>query len=270
MPNLMGHYFGSDGRATNRAIVFTDPTSQKPFMVNAVSRCPDMHFVGAAAGTVVLPFETIGSDGRRAENITDWTLQQFCTHYEAMLGKRGGITKETIFYYVYALLHDPKYREKYALNLKRQFPHLPFYRDFWRWADWGKDLLELHIDYMFASPFRLSRVDMPDAIARKQNLAPKPILKVEKSSGKIVLDTETTLAGIPVDAWEYKLGSRSALEWIVDQYREKKPKDPTIREKFNSYRFADHKERVIELISRLTTVSVRTVAIVNSMRTGTR
>jgi predicted helicase len=35
-----------------------------------------------------------------------------------------------------------------------------------------------------------------------------------------------------------KLGNRCALEWILDQYKEKKPKDPTIREKFNTYRRA--------------------------------
>ena len=58
----------------------------------------------------------------------------------------------------------------------------------------------------------------------------------------------------------------SALEWILDQYKEKKPKDPTIREKFNTYRFADYKEKVIDLLMRVTTVSVRTVAIVESMR----
>jgi len=71
-----------------------------------------------------------------------------------------------------------------------------------------------------------------------------------------VLDTQTTLAGVPPEAWDYKLGNRSALEWILDQYKEKKPKDPTIREKFDTYRFADHKEKVIELLMRVTTVSV--------------
>jgi predicted helicase len=56
------------------------------------------------------------------------------------------------------------------------------------------------------------------------------------------------------------------LEWILDQYKEKKPKDPTIREKFNTYRFAEYKEEVIDLLMRVTTVSMRTVAIVNSMK----
>ncbi|MFZ1895417.1 MAG: type ISP restriction/modification enzyme [Rhodoplanes sp.] len=69
-----------------------------------------------------------------------------------------------------------------------------------------------------------------------------------------------------VDATIYKLGNRSALEWILDQYKEKTPKDPTIREKFNTYRFADHKENVIDLLKRVARVSVETMAIVEAMR----
>jgi predicted helicase len=61
-------------------------------------------------------------------------------------------------------------------------------------------------------------------------------------------------------------GNRSALEWILDKYKEKKPKDPTIREKFDTYRFADYKEKVIDLLMRVSTVSVRTVKIVAAMR----
>lgn len=62
-----------------------------------------------------------------------------------------------------------------------------------------------------------------------------------------------------------KLGNRSALEWILDQYKEKKPKDKTIAEKFNNYRFADYKEEVIDLLMRVTTVSIETIKIINQM-----
>ena len=66
----------------------------------------------------------------------------------------------------------------------------------------------------------------------------------------------------------YRLGSRSALEWVLDQYKERKPRDPTIAAKFNSYRFADHKERVIDLLQRVCTVSVRTMEIIEEMPDG--
>ncbi|TAE02081.1 MAG: hypothetical protein EAZ97_02785, partial [Bacteroidetes bacterium] len=68
---------------------------------------------------------------------------------------------------------------------------------------------------------------------------------------------------------EYKLGNRSALEWVLDQYKEKKPSDPTILEKFNTYRFADYKESVIELLQKVCYISVQTMQIVNNFVTQT-
>jgi predicted helicase len=67
-------------------------------------------------------------------------------------------------------------------------------------------------------------------------------------------------------AWTYRLGNRSGLDWVLDQYKEKKPKDPTIREKFNTYRFADYKDHVIDLLGRVTRVSVETMEVVEAMR----
>lgn len=99
---------------------------------------------------------------------------------------------------------------------------------------------------------------------------PNALLKADKEAGRILIDGETTLSGIPPEAWQYQLGSRTALEWVLDQYKERKPKDPTIREKFDTYRFADYKEKVINLLARVTTVSVRTVAVVEEMRRAVR
>ncbi|MCY7352652.1 MAG: hypothetical protein LH606_18670 [Cytophagaceae bacterium] len=191
------------------------------------------------------------------------------------------ITKEAIFQYVYAVLHHPAYRKKYPMNLKREFPRIPFYGDFGQWADWGKTLLDLHLNYETAEPYPLERVELPKgggkAIVQKQFFgtvaepeplftpAPKARLRADKTAGTIELDEQTTLRGVPPAAWEYKLGNRSALEWILDQYKESKPSDPTIAAQFNTYRFADYKERVIDLLKRVCTVSVETMNIVNIM-----
>ena len=239
------------------------------------------HFV--PNGTIGIPHFGVGS----IDNITDWALKQFKDCYGKAsppqpspagrgsnedLPARGGsnrdrpITKQAIFHYVYAVLHDPLYREKYAQNLKREFPRIPFYADFWQWVDWGFALMDLHIGYESVEPWPVQRHDVSDEKARKNGAAPKAMLKADKDNGRIVLDSETTLAGIPPEVWDYKLGNRSALEWILDQYKEKKPKDPTIREKFNTYRFADYKEKVIDLLARVTRVSVATQEIVGAMR----
>ena len=94
---------------------------------------------------------------------------------------------------------------------------------------------------------------------------PTPRLIARKEQGIIEVDTATTLRGVPAEAWEYRLGTYSALEWILERYKEKKPKDPTIAEKFNTYRFADYKETVIDLLTRVCTVSVETMKIVKEM-----
>jgi len=153
---------------------------------------------------------------------------------------------------VYGVLHDPVYREKYAQNLKREFPRIPLYADFWGWAGWGEELMGLHIGYEKVAPAKLKRTDRTDENATESGTSPKVLLKADKEVGRVLVDSVTTLAGIPAEAWEYKLGNRCALEWILDLYKEKKPKDPTIREKFNTYRFLAHKERVIDLLARVT------------------
>ena len=158
----------------------------------------------------------------------------------------------------------------YALNLKREFPRIPFYPDFAQWAAWGEALMALHIGFETVEPFALRREDVPDAKARAAGLPPKALLKSDPAAGSITLDTETTLHGIPPEAWDYRLGNRCALDWVLDQHKEKKPKDPTIRERFDTYRFADHKERVIDLLARVTTVSVQTQRIVQAMQTAAR
>ena len=214
------------------------------------------------------------------------------------------------------MLHHPAYRTKYEINLKREFPRLPFYADFHQWAKWGQSLMELHLNYEQAAPFKLERRDVLDesghpltpALSPKRgegeanrargsagrraagSLSPiggegqgegaaavprgsnpnakpalKPRLKAIKETGSIEIDATTTLTGIPAAAWDYKLGNRSGLEWVLDQWKEHKISDPTVAAKFNTYHFEDHKEQVIELLHRVCTVSVETMKIVSAM-----
>ena len=220
----------------------------------------------------------------KEENITDWALNQFQTHYKQANG--APITKQDIFYYTYAVLHSPQYRKKYEQNLKREFPRLPFYDDFTQWRDWGERLMDLHINYETQEAFALGRKDLdltPKQKIKQNDLftdtaktadepfiaKPKTKLRADKVNNTIEIDSHTTLTGIPPLAWEYKLGNRSALEWILDQYKEKKPQDATIAEKFNTYKFEDYKEQVIDLLKRVTTVSVKTMEIINQMSDAT-
>jgi predicted helicase len=122
--------------------------------------------------------------------------------------------------------------------------------------------MELHLNYEQATPYPLAREDQDPQATRK---AVVPRLIAHKQTGAIEVDTLTTLEGVPAEAWTYRLGAYSALEWVLERHKERTPKDPTIRERFNTYRFADHKQQVIDLLRRVCTVSVETAKIVRQM-----
>ena len=249
------HYemFGKHGELENIVIQFSGFSHLKPFHCLATNMLPCLDNVEKGQ---CLPLYRYDSEGKQIDNITDWGLQQFQNHYQ-----NKDISKLQIFYYVYAVLHCPQYRKTYKFNLKHNFPRIPFYRDFSRWADMGKNLMDLHIDFEQIEPYSLKRHDLNlDSVPLI-----RPKLKADRQVGKIFIDDQTTLSEIPKAAWAYKLGNRSALEWVLDQYKEKKIRDKTVAEKFNAYKFADYKEEVILLLRRVCRVSVETVGIIDSM-----
>ena len=237
----------------NKYITFQSFGSNRPFNCLVTGGLAEVHLTGA---NQCLPLYSYDKSGNRVENITDWGLEQFQAHYQDR-----EITKQEIFHYVYAVLHNPQYREKYQQNLKRNFPRIPFYKNFRQWVAYGRQLMDLHINYETVEPYQLKRIDLP----QDNQKTPKVKLKADKDKGTITLDTNTSLHGIPPEAWEYKLGNRSALEWVLDQYKEKKIRDKTIAEKFNTYRFVDYKEEVIQLLQKVCQVSVKTTAIIQKM-----
>ena len=244
------HYviFGNHFKYENYVINFSGIGSSPPFHILATNSLVDYHCTGDSQ---CLPLYRYASDGERVDNITDWGLNQFREKYA-----NNEITKDDIFYYVYGVLHCPDYRAKYEQNLKRDFPRIPFQDDFWSWSKKGRKLADLHINFETIEPYPLIRNDKE---FKNENLLPVAKLKADKEKGEIIIDTQTTLSGIPPEAWTYKLGNRSALEWILDQYKESTPSDPTIKEKFNTYRFSDYKEKVIDLLMRVCRVSIETV-----------
>ena len=242
------HIYPEGTQKQNRVISFC--VNRKHFYVLASDKLVDYHFVG---DTQCLPLYRYTAEGEQVSNITEWGFREFREHY----GDES-IGAEDIFAYTYAALHDPAYRQKYGVDLLREFPRLHFQEDFWAWASLGQELLDLHIGFESAEPYPLQLVEQAGE-------AKRVFLRADKDGGRIVLDDKSSLTGVPDEAWEYRLGNRSALEWVLDQYKEKKPRDPTILAKFNTYRFADHKERVIELLQRVCTVSVETVRTVERL-----
>ena len=245
------HIFPAGKPGQNRVICFLAPGGRPDFSVLATNQIPS--YALFIDSTQCLPLYRYRGEGERVSNITGWGLREFREHYGD-----DSISAEDIFAYTYGVLHDPVYREKYAIDLQREFPRLPFYPEFWEWVKMGRELLELHIGFESAEPYPLKTVE-------QAGQANRVILRPAKERGVITLDDKTSLTGVPPEAWRYRLGSRSALEWVLDQYKERKPKDPTIAEKFNTYRFSDHKEKVIDLLRRVCTISVATMEVVDGM-----
>ncbi len=253
------HYnmFGEHLEQENQVITTMGDSTGKPFFVLGLNAIMDLNFVSpASGGTRCFPLYRY-DHGNRLDNITDWGLEQFRQHYSAT-----NLCKEDLFHYTYAVLHHPAYRQQYELNLLRDFPRLPFYPNFEQWVEWGQQLMELHLNYETVEQYPLPRQDQKLTATVRNKIR----LQADKVAGHILVDDQTTLTGVPPIAWEYQLGNRSALEWILDQYKEKKPKDPTMVEQFNTYRFADYKEEAIELLQRVCLVSVKTVEIIQAMR----
>ena len=239
----------------NRMICLTDKGSEKPFMVLMSNQLTDRKFVGSGCGTQCFPFYTYDEDGtNRRENITDWALTEFRTHYQD-----DTITKWDIFHYNYGLLHHPDYREKYETNLKRDLPHIPFAKDFWAFAKAGARLADLHVNYESQPEYDKLKL-VPNRDVPLNWRVEK--MKLSKDKTSLIYNDFLTLGNIPAKALDYRLGTRSALEWIVDQYRIKTDKRSGI---VNDPNRTDDPQYIVKLIGKVITVSLETVDIVNGL-----
>ena len=208
----------------NRVIIVSDHGFRAGFNTLMSNLIPDVHTLSARDAFQCFPFYTYDEDGtNRRENITDWALVQFRSHYED-----DAITKWDIFHYIYGLLHHPDYRARYQANLKRELPRIPFAPDtgskpctgFWKFAKAGQRLSEIHVGYEDMPEYPLTFIETPDMPLdwRVEKM------RLSKDKTQIVYNDFLTLDGIPPKALAYRLGNRSALEWIIDQYRVKEDK----------------------------------------------
>jgi predicted helicase len=235
----------------NRVICCTNH-SQIPFVVQITNGIPDL-CVGGRNGQC-FPFYTYAEDGsHRQENITDWALTTFRQHY-----RRRQLTKWDIFYYVYGLLHHPIYREQYAANLRRELPRLPLTNDFWVYSEAGQALANLHLNYETQPEYPLQKVAIPGA--KLHYRVDKMRLTQEKDS--LVYNDALTFKGIPPETFEYRLGNRSALEWVIDQYQVTTDKRSGI---INDPNRGEDEQYIVRLVGQVITVSLETVKIVKRL-----
>ncbi len=238
----------------NRVICVPSVGGRTDFWCHLTNVVPNLTMT-SIDGNQCFPFYTYDEDGtNRRENITDWVLAHFRTHYHD-----DTLTKWDIFHYTYGLLHHPDYREKYEANLKRDLPHIPFAENFWGFAEAGARLAELHVNYESQPEYdKLELVPSPDV---PLNWCVEK-MKLSKNKSSLIYNDFLTLGNIPPKAFDYRLGNRSALEWIVDQYHIKTDKRSSI---VNDPNRIDDPQYIVKLIGKVITVSLETVDIVSKL-----
>ena len=204
---------------------------------------------------------------RRRSAITDDILADFRKAYEAR------ITKEDIFYYVYGVLHSPEYRTRFASDLKKMLPRLPFTgktADFWRFSQAGRDLAQWHLNYETVEPWPVQEFasellsdPAKDFLVQKMTFGRKD-KQVDKTT--IHYNARITLTGIPLEAYDYVVNGKPALEWIMERYQITVDKDSGIRNDPNDWA-REHKQPryILDLLKRVVRVSIETMKIVNAL-----
>ena len=270
-------YPGTD--ADNIGIAVLHEGATTPFHTLMTDCIPDWHLTGDSAylpryryvpaQALTRPPAPDNPQLERVSNINPQALAQFQQHYHD-----DAITEDDLFYYTYGVLHSEQYRETFAADLQKQAARIPMaasLADFHAFADAGRQLADLHVNYETVEPYPLDEIHPPG-----WNLDVSNAYRVEKMAyagkrpsldkSRIIYNAGITLAGIPEAAHRYVLGTRSALDWLIDRYQVKTDQASGITNDPNDWCAEQNRPRyILDLVKRITTVSVRTVDIVNGL-----
>jgi len=272
----------------NIVISATGIGSSKPFSAMVANVIPDLEMISKgqcfplyyyekAGPSKSNPMERLYSDSShrssspgqkeyiRHEAITDWALKSFKKQY-----RDNSIGKEDIFYYIYGLLHSPEYRTRYSNDLRKMLPRIPFAPDFWGFSKPGRELAHWHLNYETVDPYPLEERIDENKISR---MTPEEFFRVEEmkfaKNGKekdrttILYNSRITLPGIPLEAYEYIVNGKSALEWVIERYAVSVDKDSGIKNDPNTW--SEDPRYILDLVKRIVRVSLETVRIVKGL-----
>ncbi|MFD7537215.1 DEAD/DEAH box helicase [Streptomyces sp. NPDC059819] len=256
----------------------------KPFATLMVGAIPDLNFWGSEGGQFFSRYsyrergtgddlfavaeQEEGAGGfERIDNVTDGALDDFRKAYDD-----PALTKNDVFFYVYGLLHSPEYRNRFAADLKKSLPRIPKVRDFHGFAEAGRKLADVHVNYEQAEPYK-GIVETPTgdiSATPPSELYRVAKMKIPKTKGQadrstIVYNNRIKLTNIPEEAYRYQLGARSAIEWIIDRYQvtvDTKGKSGITNDPND---WSDDPRYIIDLLKRIVTVSLDTMKIVDGL-----
>lgn len=254
----------------NLVICLPGSGSRQGFSVLITTFLPDFHIYSdgtqcfplywfekkdKSANTLGLDLNERKGDYVRHNAITDFAWSQFRQVYGDPL-----ITREDIFYYVYGILHSPEYRERFESNLKKELPRIPYAKDFWAFSKAGRELAQWHLNYEAVEPWPVMEESHGDYTVEKMKFPKKEVKDI------IIYNKTTTIKGIPLDAYDYIVNGKSAIEWIMERYQIKTDKDSGILNDPNDWCLEhDNPRYILDLLKRVIRVSMESVHIVKSL-----
>lgn len=259
----------------NLVICVESPGGKKPFSCLITDKIADLHLMEAAQCFPLYYYrekddEQAGLFGdstsyRKEYAITDRILRIIRSRF----GEAKAISKETIFYYVYGLLHSPDYRQRFNDDLKKQLPRIPIAEsagDFIAFAEAGRKLAESHLNYEKQPPLAGVEVagrERGNYRVEKMKFAGKP---GAWDKSRIIYNSDIEISGVPARAYEYAVNGRSAIEWIMESYRIKTDKDSGIVNDPNLWA-AEHGEPdyILRLLLSVVSLSMKTLDIVEKL-----
>jgi len=202
----------------------------------------------------------VGPPPERIDNISDTALRAFRVRY----GDRA-IAKDAIFDYVYGVLHAPAYRERFANDLAKELPRIPFAEDFHAFVEAGRRLAELHLGYETGPehPLELQPLSPGEPGPEHFRIGEKKMRFADGDRTVLAVNDHLRVAGIPPEAHQYQVNGRTPLEWFIDRYRITRDRESGILNDPNGW-FEDPRD-LIAAIRCIVHVSVETAAIVASL-----
>jgi predicted helicase len=239
--------------------------------IMANAQCFGLRYFEAPEKTDEKQIELHSAQGGWRENVSEFALKEFRAAY-----KDAKVGKEDIFYYVYGVLHSPEYKTRFAADLKKMLPRIPFAADFWAFSQAGRDLAKIHLNYETARPYAVKEEkDELGLDESKLYLVAKmrfgkslrtATTAAETDKTKIQYNSHITLTGIPPAAYEYIVNGKPAIEWIIDRYQMITDKDSGLTNNPNDWA-NEHQDPayILNLLKRIITVSMETMKVVNGL-----
>ena len=198
----------------------------------------------------------------RRDAVSDFIFKQA----RGLYGPR--VQKEDIFYYVYGFLHSEKYRETFASDLKKMLPRIPLVespQDFWAFSEAGRRLADLHLNYETIEPYR-GCIMLYGAYDNVNYRVEKMRFVNKNDKSKIQYNSQITIENIPLEAYEYVVNGKSAIEWIMERYAVTTDKASGINNDANDWATEQGDEKYIyNLLLRIINLSLQTVEIVKKL-----